>query len=80
MPTENGSVRFDRMNRKQAVTTCYTLEDMRDSALREIGRQKAAHEAEREKTRNLMEELVKAKHIIARLVADRAKADAEAQP
>ena len=74
MPTENGWVRFDRMNRKQAVTTCYALEDMRDRALAEIGRQKAAREAEREKTRDLMEELVKAKHIIARLVADRAKA------
>jgi len=66
--------RFDRMNRKQAVTTCYALEDMRDRAVAEIERQKAGRADEQEKIRYLMEELVKAKHIIARLAGDRTRA------
>ena len=34
-------LRFDRMSREQAITTCYALEDMRDRAVAEVERLRA---------------------------------------
>ena len=33
--------RFDKMSRKQAITTCFALEDMRDRAVAEVERLRA---------------------------------------
>lgn len=35
------AVRFDQMTRKQAITTCLALEDMRDRAVAEVERLRA---------------------------------------
>jgi hypothetical protein len=40
------AVRFDRMTRKQAITTCLALEDMRDRAVAEVERLRAGESAE----------------------------------
>jgi hypothetical protein len=43
--TEYPPVRFDAMTRKQAITTCLALEDMRDRAVAEVARLRAGESA-----------------------------------
>jgi len=60
---------FEAMSRKQAITTCYALEDMRDQAVAEVARQKAGREIEQMMLRNALPKLA-ALDAIAAIVAD----------